>query len=76
VLAADGAKARGGLEQRVVVQLLVAQLDHVDPAAERRGEHVLRRGLHDQVQPGSPKALARFGEPHVRPPGSAARAAA
>ena len=76
VLAAGRAEARRRLEQRVVVQLLVAKLDHVDPATERRREHVLRGGVHDEVEPGSPQALARFGEPHVSRRGSAAPAAA
>ena len=76
VLAAYRAEARGHLEQRVVVQLLVAKLDHVDPATERRREHVLRGGVHDEVEPGSPQALARFGEPHVSRRGSAAPPAA
>ena len=39
------------------------------PCRPRRGapgrEHMLRGGVHDEVEPGSPQALARVGEPHV-----------
>ena len=47
VLVADGPEAGRRAEYRVVAGVLVAQLDHVDPAAQGRGEHMLRRGLDD-----------------------------
>src|ERR671914_169804 len=77
---ADRAEARGGAQDRFVVGALVAELDHVHAAAQGRGEHVLRRGLHDEVEPGSPEALTRVGEPGTqrvsRPSGWPARVGA
>ena len=48
--------ARGG-HQRVVAERLVAQLDDVDAAAQRRGEELARAGVADEVQAGVPYPL-------------------
>ena len=49
--------ARGG-DEPVVVERLVAQLDHVDAAADRGGEELARPGVADEVQPGAGDPLA------------------
>ena len=48
-----------GRDEPVVVERLVAQLDHVDAAAQRGVEERARAGVADQVQAGGGDALAR-----------------
>ena len=66
VLVAERAKPGGRAQDRIVVGVLVAQLDHVHPAAQGRAEHRLGRGLHHEVEPSSPEALTRTGEPSAQ----------
>ena len=60
VLVAERAEAGRRAQDLLVGRVLVAQLDHVDPAAQRGAEHRLGRRLDDEVEPGSPQALARY----------------
>ena len=71
VLVAERAEAGRRTQDLLVGRVLVAQLDHVDPAAQRGAEHRLGRRLDDEVEPGSPQALAPIDEPLGHPTGLA-----
>ena len=56
MLAARGAERPGGRDERVVPELLVAELDDVDPTTQGRVEQrawilSVRTGLEDEVEP-------------------------
>jgi hypothetical protein len=59
VLVGRGAELARGLDEAVVAEGLVAQLDEIDAAAQRRAQPLARPRVADQIQPGGREALAR-----------------
>ena len=57
VLHARGSERLGGGDERVVVELLVAELDDVDPATQRRLEDVSVTAGEDEVEAGASQSL-------------------